>query len=175
MFTFLLFGLIVQIIFVHSANETICQPLPTHKDTSKILANLRREMLKEGIGIYLVFSDDEHGSEYTQPHDKRRDWITNFQGSSGIAVVSMDSAALWTDGRYFTQAEEELDCKHWFLMRDGNPGVPSIINWIVSEANKTDFVSHFLSLRSKRKSFLNRLANGNNTGFHHNELVVNVE
>lgn len=140
MLALLIFGLIAKIAFVHSANETSCIPLPKQKDTSKILADLRREMAKEGIGVYIVFSDDEHGSEYTHGHDKRRDWITGFQGSAGIAAISMTTAALWTDGRYFTEAEEELDCKNWLLMRDGNPGVPTLISWIVSEANQTTLV-----------------------------------
>ena len=102
-----------------------------------ILNELRQEMQNEGIGIYVIFPDDEHASEYTQPYDKRRDWITGFRGSAGIAVVSLDTAAFWTDSRYYTQAEEQLDCTNWLLMRDGSVGVPSLINWLVSEANRT--------------------------------------
>ncbi len=97
-------------------------------------------MRDEGIGIYVIFADDEHGSEYTQPYDKRRDWISGFRGSAGTAVVSLQTAAIWTDSRYYTQAEEELDCDNWLLMRDGMPGVPSLINWLVSEANQTVLV-----------------------------------
>jgi Xaa-Pro aminopeptidase len=97
-------------------------------------------MQNVGIGIYVIFSDDEHGSEYTQPYDKRRDWITGFLGSAGIAIVSLQTAALWTDSRYFTEAEEELDCANWLLMRDGQPGVPSLLNWLVTEANQTSLV-----------------------------------
>ena len=137
-FVGLLFGISS---IVHGANETSCQAMATQKDTSKILAELRREMQREGVGVYVIFSDDEHGSEYTQLYDKRRDWLTGFRGSAGVAAVSMRAAALWTDGRYFTQAEEELDCANWLLMRDGNPGVPTLLNWIVSEANQTASVS----------------------------------
>jgi Xaa-Pro aminopeptidase len=97
-------------------------------------------MQNEGIDIYVIFSDDEHGSEYTQPYDRRRDWITGFRGSAGTAVVSSRTAALWTDSRYFTQAEEQLDCANWLLMKEGNPGVPTLINWLVSEANQTALV-----------------------------------
>lgn len=173
MWTLLLFGLLVQISFVRSANETTCEPLPTQKDTTRILANLRAEMRKDGIGVYVVFSDDEHGSEYTQPYDKRRDWITGFQGSTGTAVITLDAAALWVDSRYFTQAEEELDCKNWFLMRDGSPGVPSIVNWIVSEANKTDRVSRCSFFCDK--TFDSSLAIGHDAGFHPGKLVVHGE
>ncbi|CAF4479709.1 unnamed protein product [Rotaria socialis] len=101
--------------------------------------DLRREMKNAGIGIYVVFSDDEHGSEYTQPYDKRRDWITGFRGSAGIAVISLRTAALWTDSRYFIQAEEELDCANWLLMRNGNDNVPKVITWLVTEASETNW------------------------------------
>ena len=79
MFIFVLILVIVSTSFVNGANSTSCTPSPTQKNTSAILANLRREMQNAGIGVYVVFSDDEHGSEYTQPYDKRRDWITGFQ------------------------------------------------------------------------------------------------
>ncbi len=140
MFFIILIITVLSTVLVNGSNTTTCTPIPTQKNTSTILANLRREMQNAGIGIYVVFSDDEHGSEYTQPYDKRRDWITGFRGSAGIAIVSLQTAALWTDSRYFTQAEEELDCANWLLMRDGQPGVPSIMNWLVTEANQTTLV-----------------------------------
>jgi len=141
MFFFILILVVVGTSLVHGSNYTTCTPIPTQKNTSAILANLRREMQNAGIGIYVVFSDDEHGSEYTQPYDKRRDWITGFAGSSGTAIVSLQTAALWTDSRYFTEAEEELDCANWLLMRDGQPGVPNLITWLVTEANQTSLVT----------------------------------
>ena len=51
--------------------------------------------------------------------DRKRQWITGFTGSAGTAVVTLDTAAVWTDGRYFLQAERQLDC-NWILMRQGN-------------------------------------------------------
>ncbi|CAF4030897.1 unnamed protein product [Rotaria sp. Silwood2] len=137
MFLFIVVLVVVGISFVDGTNNTACIPIPKQKNTLTILTNLRREMQNAGIGIYIVFSDDEHGSEYTQPYDKRRDWITGFRGSSGVAVVSLRTAALWTDNRYFTQAEEELDCANWLLMRNGNEAVPSLISWLVAEAQQT--------------------------------------
>ena len=121
-------------------NNTVCTSIPKQKNTTTILVNLRREMQNEDIGIYIVFSNDQHGSEYTQPYDKRRDWITGFRGSSGVAVISLETAALWTDSRYFIQAEEELDCANWLLMRYGNQDVPSLISWLVTTANQTNAV-----------------------------------
>ncbi|CAF4146273.1 unnamed protein product [Rotaria sp. Silwood2] len=137
MFFFILVLLTFSSSFVNGADQNTCTPSSTQKNTSTILNDLRQEMRNKGIGIYVIFPDDEHGSEYTQPYDKRRDWITGFSGSAGIAVVSLRTAALWTDSRYFTQAEEQLDCANWLLMRDKNPGVPTLINWLVSEANQT--------------------------------------
>ena len=137
-------------IFVDGATNNTCAPVPaTQKNTTRILADLRLAMQQANISVYVIFSDDEHGSEYTQPYDKRRDWISGFRGSRGTAVVSMGLAALWTDGRYFTQAEEELDCANWLLMREGQPGVPSLIEWLVTEANKTTLVRiHFIFRRN---------------------------
>ncbi|CAF0935435.1 unnamed protein product [Rotaria sordida] len=137
MFLFIPVLVIVGISFVDGINNITCISTPGQKNTSTILTNLRREMRNAGIGIYVVFSDDEHGSEYTQPYDKRRDWITGFRGSSGIAIISLRTAALWTDSRYFSQAEEELDCANWLLMRHGNENVPSPFIWLVTEAQQT--------------------------------------
>ncbi|CAF4089175.1 unnamed protein product, partial [Rotaria magnacalcarata] len=137
MLHFVLVLIAIASSFSDGVNTNQCTPLSTQKNTSTILAQIRQEMQKEDIGLYVVFADDEHGSEYTQAYDKRRDWLTGFRGSAGTAVVSLRTAALWTDSRYFTQAEEQLDCANWLLMRDRDPGVPTIIDWIVSELNQT--------------------------------------
>lgn len=130
--------------WIDGADEHKCIHLSTQKNTLSILTQLRDEMQKEGIGVYVIFPDDEHASEYTQPYDKRRNWICGFRGSAGVAVVSLTEAALWTDSRYYTQAEEELDCNNWLLMRDGSSGVPTLINWFVSQANQTGLVRFHL-------------------------------
>ncbi|CAF1440944.1 unnamed protein product [Adineta steineri] len=137
MWSFIIILIISGSSFIDAADENTCTAMSTQKNTTMILANLRQEMQREGISIYVIFAGDEHGSEYTQPYDKRRDWLSGFGGSSGTAVVSWRTAALWTDSRYYTQAEEQLDCANWLLMRDGSPGVPSLVNWLVSEANQT--------------------------------------
>ena len=143
MFFLTFFFIIFSWSFIDGANENRCTPLPTQKNTTMILSDLRREMRNERIDIYVIFSDDEHGSEYTQPYDKRRNWITGFDGSAGTAVVSSRTAALWTDSRYFTQAEEQLDCVNWLLMKSGNAGVPSLIDWLVSESSDLSLVRMF--------------------------------
>lgn len=102
---------------------------PTATDTSARLNDLRQQMRQKNYDAYIVPSEDEHLGEYIPTRDKKRVWITGFTGSSGTAVVTLDKAAVWTDGRYFLQAEQQLDC-NWILMRTGEPNVPSIEEWI---------------------------------------------
>lgn len=68
------------------------------------LKALRSEMEKRGISLYVVPTADFHESEYVGEHFKARKYITGFTGSAGTAVITMDEAGLWTDGRYFVQA-----------------------------------------------------------------------
>ncbi|XP_017955391.1 xaa-Pro aminopeptidase ApepP [Drosophila navojoa] len=105
------------------------------KATSEKLAKLRELMQSaatpEGTGIsaYVVPSDDAHQSEYLCAHDERRAFITGFTGSAGTAVITNDNALLWTDARYYQQAENELDA-NWTLVKDGLPSTPSIGTWL---------------------------------------------
>ena len=69
-------------------------------------------------------------SEYTARHDRRYEYMSGFTGSEATAVVTTDEAALWTDGRYFIQAERELSCD-WSLIRMGQPGEPSVTDWLI--------------------------------------------
>jgi len=68
------------------------------------------------LAAYIIPSSDAHGSEYLSEKDKRRQFISGFTGSSGTAVLTNDHALLWTDGRYFLQASQELD-SNWQLMK----------------------------------------------------------
>ena len=70
-------------------------------------------------------------SEYPPTCDARRDWLTGFTGSAGTAVVTADAAGLWTDGRYFLQAANQLSA-HWTLMKSGTPGVPEPADWLAT-------------------------------------------
>ncbi|MBR2548100.1 MAG: aminopeptidase P family protein [Eubacterium sp.] len=86
-----------------------------------------RELMKDnGIDAYLVPSDDDHASEYVNDHFKSREWITGFNGSAGTALITADAAYLWTDGRYFLQAEDQLRGTGVELMKMNEPGVPTI-------------------------------------------------
>jgi Xaa-Pro aminopeptidase len=97
------------------------------------LRPLRELMKRQGIQAYLVPSADPHQSEYVPEFWKRRQFITGFSGSAGDAVVTTKKAGLWTDSRYFLQAEQELRGSGFTLFRLGMPGVPSWQEWIAKE------------------------------------------
>lgn len=114
-----------------------CDSRPGQADTTEKLQQLRARLTTNNLFAYVIFSEDEHQSEYVQRYDERRAWITGFTGSAGTAVVTRDRAALWTDGRYWTQAEDQLDCRSWYLMRQGRVGIPSITTWLLEEIENT--------------------------------------
>ncbi|KAJ2936840.1 hypothetical protein H1R20_g241, partial [Candolleomyces eurysporus] len=97
----------------------------THRvNTTERLAKLRELMKKEGVDVWVVPSEDQHYSEYLAHCDERRGFISGFNGSAGCAVVTLEKAFLFTDGRYFLQAEKQLD-DNWTLMKQGLPDVPT--------------------------------------------------
>ena len=100
---------------------------------SERLAALRREMEQESIDIYIVPSDDFHQSEYVGEYFKARQFITGFTGSAGTAVITKNMAGLWTDGRYFIQAEKELAGSGITLVKSGEPGVDTIEQFLEKE------------------------------------------
>lgn len=83
-------------------------------------------------------TQDEHQSEYPADCDGRRAFISGFTGSAGTAIITKTKAALATDGRYFLQAERQLD-SNWELLKQGSPGVPSWREWVVKEANANGY------------------------------------
>lgn len=105
------------------------------RDTTVLLANLRKQFAQENICAYIIPSDDAHQSEYICPRDERRGFISGFDGSAGTAVVTHKEALLWTDGRYYQQAAKQLDI-NWTLMKDGLPTTPSIGTWLSKHMQK---------------------------------------
>ncbi|MGN0674799.1 MAG: aminopeptidase P family protein [Oscillospiraceae bacterium] len=95
-------------------------------DSQKKLNLLRNEMKKAGISVYIVPTSDFHDSEYVSPYFMARKYLSGFTGSAGTLVVSADAAALFTDGRYFIQAENQLKGSGITLMRSGEPNVPTV-------------------------------------------------
>ena len=90
------------------------------------IALLRRCMAHRGLTACVVVTDDFHGSEYVGDHFKAREYLSGFTGSAGTLAVLPDRAALWTDGRYFLQAERQLEGSGIELMRAGQPDVPTL-------------------------------------------------
>lgn len=117
------------------------------------LQKLRDEMAEYGIDAWIIPSSDAHNSEYVAPHWEGRAWLSGFTGSAGTLVVTKDKAALWTDGRYFIQASEQLAGSGITLMKDGQPGVPSMVDWVtkaVPEQGCIGFEGATLSLGNVR-------------------------
>ncbi|KAI8997669.1 peptidase M24, structural domain-containing protein [Pilobolus umbonatus] len=96
----------------------------TMNESAASKLKLLRGMMNN-IDALVVTSEDAHQSEYTAECDNRRTWLSGFTGSAGLAVVTKENAALFTDGRYFLQASNELDSSVWTLMKQGTSGVPS--------------------------------------------------
>ena len=90
-------------------------------------------MKREHLSAFIFPSTDAHQSEYVADHWRGREWISGFNGSAGTAVVTMKSAALWTDSRYFLAAEEQLEGTGYQLMRLKMEGTPTIAEWLGKE------------------------------------------
>jgi Xaa-Pro aminopeptidase len=103
-------------------------------DTSSRLAKLRALMEKHKVQIYIIPSEDSHSSEYIASCDARREFISGFTGSAGCAVVTLDQAALATDGRYFNQAAKQLD-SNWTLLKQGLEDVPTWQEWCAEQSS----------------------------------------
>ena len=102
-------------------------------DINKRLEDLREAMRREHLAACIFPSTDPHQSEYVADHWKGREWISGFNGSAGTAVVTLTSAALWTDSRYFLAAEEQLKGTEFQLMKLKVEGTPTIPAWLGKE------------------------------------------
>lgn len=94
------------------------------------LAALRKVMQQKSVDYYLIPTADFHNSEYVHDYFKCREFMSGFSGSNGTMVIGPDEACLWTDGRYFIQAERELAGSGIVLMRMNEPGVPKIVDYL---------------------------------------------
>lgn len=116
---------------------------------SERIENLRVLMKERGIEAYIVPSSDPHQSEYVAEHYTARKFITGFTGSAGTAVITLKEAGLWTDGRYFVQAESELKDTGVTLFRMGESGVPTIEAYLgdsLSKGSKIAFDGKVISV-----------------------------
>ena len=104
------------------------------------IAALRDYMSQCGISAFITPSTDPHSGEYVPAHWESRKWLSGFTGSAGTVVVTKDNAGLWTDSRYFIQAEEQLEGTGIQLFKDRLPETPSISEWLGSVLNKDEKV-----------------------------------
>lgn len=103
---------------------------------SEKLKELRKLMSGHGLQAYIIPSTDPHSSEYVPKFWQRRKYISGFSGSAGHVVVTRHKAGLWTDSRYFLQAEKQLDPKDFTLFKLGQPAVPGWEEWLSQEMKK---------------------------------------
>ncbi len=122
----------INIARTYSASPTQLSDMTV--DTSARLGALRAQLWTAGVDGFLIPSEDAHASEYIQDADKRREFISGFSGSAGTALVTQESAWLWTDGRYHQQAGDQLG-QGWTLMKQGLPGMrtkrESMVFWLL--------------------------------------------
>ena len=104
------------------------------------LEALRAKMKECGVTATIIPHVDPHQSEYMASHWHVREYFSGFNGSAGTLVVTLSSAALWTDSRYFLQAEQQLEGTTIELMKDGIPSTPSIPSYIINVLHKGDTV-----------------------------------
>uniref|UniRef100_A0A8C5L4H3 Xaa-Pro aminopeptidase 2 n=1 Tax=Jaculus jaculus TaxID=51337 RepID=A0A8C5L4H3_JACJA len=102
----------------------------TAVNTTARLTALRQQIQAWNLSAYIIPDTDAHMSEYIGLHDERRAWISGFTGTAGTAVVTMIKAAVWTDSRYWTQAERQMDC-NWELHKE--VGITPLATWILNE------------------------------------------
>jgi Xaa-Pro aminopeptidase len=105
---------------------------------SKRIEMLREELRREHLSAFIFPTSDPHNSEYTADHWKGREYISGFDGSAGTAVVTLTSAALWTDSRYFIAAAQQIEDTEYQLMKIKIEGTPTIAEWLGKELADAD-------------------------------------
>jgi Xaa-Pro aminopeptidase len=115
-------------IHAYKHNNEVKRMIPDRLKKARVL------MERYGIDAYIITDSDPHSSEYSAGHWKTRSWLSGFTGSNGTLVVTRDEAALWTDGRYYIQAESQLSGSEIVMMRGGEPETPEYPEWIAGKA-----------------------------------------
>ena len=100
-----------------------------------------RKLMKDGnIAAVIIPSDDPHKSEYVTEYWQARKWLTGFSGSAGMAVITLEHAILWTDFRYYIQADKQISGSWFELYKMGEPDVPTVQKWLMNTLNPGDIV-----------------------------------
>ena len=120
--------------------STLKITIDVKQEIKRRIASLRTYMKDVGISAFITPSTDPHAGEYTPEHWESRKWISGFTGSAGTAVVTLHNGGVWTDSRYFLQAEEQLTGTGLSLFKDRLPDTPSIATWLGSVLNPGDVV-----------------------------------
>lgn len=124
------------------------------------IASLRAFMKERGLSAFIIPSTDPHSGEYVPAHWEARKWISGFTGSAGTAVITLNKGGLWTDSRYFLQAEAQLKDTGIILFKDRLEETPSIAEWLGSELKPQDKVGidGWVNAYSEAESLRNALA-----------------
>ncbi|WP_300458014.1 aminopeptidase P family protein [Desulfobacula sp.] len=109
-------------------------------NTNEKIACVRQWMKDNELAALVVPSGDPHQSEYVAEHWQARKWLTGFSGSAGTAVITLDHAILWTDFRYYIQAEKQIADSHFKLYKMGEPSVPSVEKWLSENLESGDTI-----------------------------------
>lgn len=140
------------------------------------LANLRALMKKREIDAYIIPSSDPHLSEYPADHWKSREWISGFDGSAGTVVITKNHAGLWTDSRYFIQAENQLKDSDMELHKVYDRNSPSFSAWLKEnlKADQTVGIDGFLFSKRQEESLRNQLSSNNIKLITHENLIDDI-
>ncbi|MDR1632250.1 MAG: aminopeptidase P family protein [Dysgonamonadaceae bacterium] len=129
------------------------------KSPKEKIQALRALMKAENIKACIIPSTDPHISEYPPAHWKTREWISGFTGSAGTVVVTLEKAGLWTDSRYFLQAENQLENTGIELFKMGLPETPNLLDWLIRELSPGDYagIEGAVFAASEAQSFVENL------------------
>ncbi|MDF4835347.1 aminopeptidase P family N-terminal domain-containing protein, partial [Vibrio parahaemolyticus] len=105
------------------------------------LTLLREAMSFHNVSAYIVTNNDPHNSEYSADHWLARSWISGFTGSAGDVVITQQGGGLWTDGRYYIQAEEQLHGTGLELFKAKQPETPTIAKWLATTLPENSIVA----------------------------------
>ena len=101
--------------------------------TIEKIARLREQMKRLNLAAFIIPGSDPHLSEYVAPHWKSREWLSGFTGSAGTIVITSHKAGLWTDSRYYIQAEKQIQGSGIELHKEGPPATPTIPEYLIRE------------------------------------------
>ena len=118
------------VFYSELARKLVFKKKPSKMTINDRIAALRQEMKRNQLAAYIIPSSDPHQSEYAAAHWKARAWISGFTGSAGTVVITENEAALWTDSRYFLEAESQLANSEVVLHKQGVPHAPEHEAWL---------------------------------------------